>query len=282
MRKLLFLILFIINILILKSQTPLVRNFGYSASIGIADLNLTKFDTQQDLDFMNYLAVYPDEFDWITVKLGIKFDVGEHVSTDLKLLMLDDFFDLGYDAVIKYELNSFFRLGIGSMLIHHYISGFEDFHYYHDPEYIMLDKNYRQFAANDMGIYLRPELNLNVIPGLNLDLYCNIGYSTFLKQDAEFYLKRKLSNEKILYTYETEPTYNPFIKPGIEIKLDLFSIKNQKVGLFCHSAYSLGQKQINYTRSKMVWTYENKVTDRIISPKHDYARLDVDFGVYVR
>jgi len=265
----------------LSAQDSDKQKFELSMTFGLADLNVEKFSPVENIDFLNYLNTYPDYLDFMTVKLGIKYKFSEKLTTDLNLILFDDLVPDNFDISSHYLLNDYFGIGAGTMLYKNYITNFETYHIDSNPDYYIMDGNVRQFKSFDLGFYISPSFRPVYNDRFKAEIKFDLGLSSFLKEETSFYMKRKNSNEKLLYDYKTTMAFHPYINPRVNLKLKAFKINGTSVGFMCNTNLFYSKKAMNYTRSIQVWTPDNATNQDINSPKHSYSRFEIDFGVYL-
>ncbi|MDY0281209.1 MAG: hypothetical protein RBR35_11695 [Salinivirgaceae bacterium] len=266
----------------LKAQTPKIKNRELSFSIGTSNHNVPKFTSNQDLDFLNYVDCDPEYFEYLIVKLGYKFDLTSKISADIKLLLMDDLVPDNYDIIAKYHFNNLIDFGLGSILTKSYISNFEEYQRQSLPDYHLVDDNMQQFKCYEIGFYLTPMVKLIQSEWFQATIKCDMGMASYLKKEVTFYHKKRLSNERMIYNYKTKTTFQPYIKPGVDLQLQAFKTKNTAVGFSLISIFHYGKKSIKYERTIQKWTSQNQVNEPISPPKHTYSKLEINFGFYVQ
>lgn len=280
MRKLLLLIFCFIHFG-LFAQNLAVKNHEFSFSIGLGELDIEKLSPNENLDFINYVYSDPEYTDFVIIKLGYKFDFFSKMSADIKLIMMDDIIPDNYDISVHYFIRPWLGVGVGSMLNKNWITCFEEYQIQALPDYYLVDYNVQQFTAYDVGFYLSPLLKPIDNNIFKLQISCDLGLSSFMKEEAAFYHKKKLSNERLQYHYETNTDYQPYIQPKIEIRLKAFKIKDTSIGFLLNSNYYYSNRSINYFRTIQKWTSENKITEQIESSKHNYSRFEFNVGIFL-
>ena len=281
MRFLFIIILQIVSVR-LFAQGLDVKNKEFTFSFGFSEYNVQKFPANDDLDFLNYAYSDPEILDFGLLKLGYRFDFLSNFSADMKLIMQSDLAPDNYDFFVSYRLNEKFGIGIGSLLTNTYVSYFEEYQYQALPEYYLTDENLRQFKAYDLAFYASPIFLLIQNDRFRATMKCDIGLSSFLKEQAVFYHKRNLSNERLLYYYHTKIAFQPYVNPKVELKLKTFEVKSASVGFLLNTNLFISNRSINYNRSIQQWTADNEQVDKIKSPKHNYSRFEMDFGLYIK
>ena len=278
----LFIVIFQIISVHLFAQGLDIKNKEFTFSFGFSDYNVQKFPANDDLDFLNYAYSDPEILDFGLLKLGYRFDFLSNFSVDMKLIMQSDLAPDNYDFFVSYRLNEKFGIGIGSLLTNTYVSYFEEYQYQALPEYDLTDENLRQFKAYDLAFYASPIFLLIQNVRFRATMKCDIGFSSFLKEKAVFYHKRNLSNEWLLYDYHTKIAFQPYVNPKVELKLKTFEVKSASVGFLLNTNLFISNRSINYNRTIQQWTADNQHVDRIKSPKHNYSRFEIDFGLYIK
>ena len=271
--------LFIGNILF--AQNFKLRNQSVSFSMGVLDYNVQKTPASQNLDFINYLEDYPEGPDYITVKFGYSFDYTSKMTADIQLILMDALVPDNFDISTHYYFNKWLGVGVGSMLHKTYITGIEQFQVQSLPDYYLLDENEYQSKVSDLGFYISPALKPFDTDVFRLLIKCDLGMSSFMKKEVSFYHKKKLSNEKLIYHYETTPAFQAYIQPKMEMRVRTFKIGRSSLGFLVKSNYFYSKKSIHYQRSIQKWVSdENKKTETIQSPKHQYSGLEFEVGVF--
>ncbi|HNZ72040.1 MAG TPA: hypothetical protein PKJ43_05420 [Prolixibacteraceae bacterium] len=259
-----------------------IRNSEFSFSIGTVEYNIEKFPNSIDMDFLNYSNAYPGYFDYAVVNFGHKFDFLSKMSADINLIVMSNLVPDNYDVSVYYHFNKVVALGLGSRLNKFNISYFEQFHLQGFPDYYLVDGNQRQFRVYDLGFYLTPMFKLIRHERFQTTVKFDIGMSSFSEEEAVFYLKRKLSNERMAYHYYTTFSFQPYVNPKLELRLRIFNINDTVVGLLLKSNFFYRYRSMNYNRSIQQWTCENEVYEFIRTPKHKCGRLEANAGLYVK
>ncbi len=195
---------------------------------------------------------------------------------------MDDIIPDNYDISVHYCLRPWLGIGIGSMLNKNWITFFEEYQIQTLPDYYLVDYNVKQFTNHDLGFYLSP-----ILKPINSDIFkiqiaCDIGMSSFAKEEAVFYHKKKFSNERLQYHYQTKTDYQPYIHPKIDLRLKAFKIKDVSFGFLLNSNYYHSDRSINYLRTIQTWTPDNKITEQIEPSKHKYNRFEFNIGIFIR
>lgn len=280
--RLIFSILLQLACFNLLAQKIDIRNSEFSFSLGGVGTRMEKFPSNENLDFLNYADTYPAFFDDVVVNMGYRFVFLSKMSADIKLTVMSDLAPDNYDISVYYHFNKTAGIGIGSMLNKIYISNFEQFQTQLLPDYYLIDDNYRQLKAYDLGFYLTPTFEFIRSDRFQATVKFDIGVSSFLSEEAVFYHKRKLSNERIAYHYNTKNSFQPFFNPKIEMRLRVFNINKTSIGLLLNSNFYHGQRSMNYNRSIQRWTSDNKIDELVKTPKHNYTRFETDIGLYLK
>ncbi len=281
MRLPVFIILLLISFS-LFAQSPIFKNQEFSFSAGIADLYIEKFSPNANLDFINYIDSDPEYPDYIIINLGYKFDFFSKMSVDMKLILMDDIIPDNYDISIHYFLKPWLGIGVGSMLNKNYITYFEKYQLQTLPDYYLMDDNVQQFTTYDLGFYLSPALKPIDNDIFKLILKCDFGISSFMKEEATFYHKKKLSNERKQFRYETKTIFQPYVQPKLELRLRAFKIKQTSFGFLLNTGYYCSNRSIHYVRTVKEWTSEKSKKEEIKPPKHNYSKFELDMGIFVR
>jgi hypothetical protein len=243
---------------------------------------MEKFSANENLDFLNYFGTDPEYVGYAVVNLGYKFDFLSKMSADVKLILMSDLVPDNYDISAYYHLNKTIGIGIGSVLNKVYISGFEQFQAQNLPNYYLVDDNSQQIKVYDLGLYLTPMFKLIRSDRFQTTLKFDLGLASFLKEESVFFHKRKLGNERLSYHYNTNISFQPYINPKIEMRLQAFHINKTSVGLLLNSNFYYSKRSMNYVRSIQRWTSDNEINELVKTPKHAYIQFEIDFGIYVK
>ncbi|HOG19960.1 MAG TPA: hypothetical protein PLY32_03395 [Salinivirgaceae bacterium] len=266
----------------LSAQGFNMRNKEVSFSFGFLNYDVKRLPENENLDFLNYEDTYPGIPDDAVVKFGFSFDFFERMSFDIKAVLMSDLAPNCYDISTHYSLNKMFSIGLGSQLYKLYITGFEQFHIQNFPDYHLMSENVQQFETHDLGFYLSPVVKLVENERFKMRFDFNVGLATFLKESTGFQHKRKLSNERLVYTYNTKISYQPFFNPKFDMSLRAFKIKGTSVGFLLNSNYLIGRRSMNYKRTIQRWTADNETSEDIKLKKRRYTRFEANIGLYVK
>ena len=280
--RLLFITILQIVSVSLFAQGLDINNKEITFSFGFSEYNVQKFPANDDLDFLNYAYSDPEILDFGLLKLGYKFNFLSDFSTDMKLIMQSDLAPVNYDVSVSYRFNEMVGIGIGSMLTNTYVSYFEEYQHQALSEYYLMDENLRQFKAYDLGFYVSPILLPIQNDRFRATIKCDVGLSSFLREQTAFYHKRKLSNERLLYDYHTKMTFQPYVNPKVELRLKAFKVKFISVGFLLNTNFFLSNRSINYNRTIQQWTADNEQINKVKPNKHHYSRFEMDFGLYIK
>ena len=280
MRLFLFVLCFVSGLTLSAQQSP-IRNPEFYATVGVAELDIETFPVRENLDFMNYFDSYPEYLDYIIAKLGVQFDFLEKMSADIRIILMDDLIPDNFNFSVCYHLNKHLGIGAGAMLHKDYITSFGDFHRETMTDYYLTDNNLRQFEAYDLGYYITPVVRPFVTESFRITFRCELGLSSFLKESATFYLKRKRANERRIYNYQTRLGFQPYVKPVLSLKCNVYKGNKASFGLMLSAGLYRSKKSINYDRSIQIWTPGNRTTETIKPPKHRYSRYETDIGCYL-
>jgi len=280
--KIVFVLLFLMYSFSLSAQEFDVRNREFSFTLGAFDHNIEKLQSNANLDFLNYAHSSPEFFDDAIVKFGYRFDFLKRMSADIKVIIMSDLVPDNYDISTCYALNNTFSIGLGSYLNKFYISYFEQFQLQSLPDYYLVDDNSQQFKVYDLGFYLSPVIKLIENERFLTSCKFDVGFSSFLKENAVFYHKRKQSNERLIYYYNTKISYQPYFNPKLEMSLRAFNIKKTSIGFLLNSNYYFSSRNMNYNRIIHKWTSETESDEYIKMPKHRYARFETNLGIYAK
>lgn len=278
MRLLMLFFLCLVNIQILAQKVP-IRNQEFFMTLGFSDFVIDKLQPNENIDFLNYMN---SNNDYIVLKLGYRFDFFSKMSADIKLIMMDDIRPDNYDVSVHYFIKPWVGIGIGSMLNKNFTSEFENFQTQLLPNYHLLDMNAKTFQFYDLGFYVSPTLKPIHTDLVQIQFTLDLGLSSFMKEETDFQHKKKLSNELLLYKYQTELNFQPYIQPKVDVRLNMFNINGAFIGLLLNSNLYYTNKSVNYNRSIQTWTSENNSTKQIMSGKHNYSRLELNAGLFLK
>lgn len=281
MRTLAALITFFIISHNLFAQGLNFKNQELSFSIGVAELDIQKLPSNENLNFMNYINFYPEYADFIIVKFGYRFDFLSNMSADIRLILMDDIIPDNYDISTHYYIKPWFGIGVGSLLNKNFITDtdFQDYQIRRLSDYYLLDYNV-PYKIYDLGFYLSPTLKLIDNGLLEFLIKCDLGMSSLMKTSSTFYHKKKLSNERLIYHYKTKLVFQPYIQPKLDIRLKAFKIKETSIGFMLDTNYFYSKRSINYNRTIQTWTSENSINEQINLPKHKYSRFELNMGIF--
>lgn len=265
-----------------SSQSQGIRNQEFSYTLGVSNLGVERFAQNQNLDFVNYLDSGYAGADFIILKLGYKFDFSKKMSANIKLIMMDDIIPDNYDISMHYFARPWVGIGIGSMLNKNWISDFEQHQLRTLPDYHLMDQNMKQFTVYDLGFYVSPTLKPFDNGAMTLQVTCDVGVSSFMKERATFQHKKKFGNERLQYHYETKADFQPYVQPKVDFQLKLYTNRIATVGLLFNSNYFYTKRSINYYRTIQTWTADNEVIEELKMPKHRYTRLEINVGLFAR
>lgn len=265
-----------------QAQNWEIKNHELSFTVGLFEPTVQQLAPNQNLDFMNYYTPLPSAFDDAVVKLGYRFDLSPKLTADFKLLLFSDLVPDCFDASVVYQPHLMWGLGLGMMRYKEYISYFEEYQKQNWPEFQLIDTNQRQFEVHTTSFYLSPRLKLADFPAFSATLECDLGLSAFSKEQAQFYQKRTLSNERMYMQYSTRRTFQPYVHPQFDARLQLFRIQHTSVGLLLHSNFYYSKRSMSYQRTLQQWTADNTQTETVKPPKHTYTRFEISLGVYVK
>lgn len=277
-----FILIFCLINIGLSAPNSVLKNQEFFFTIGFSEFETEKFLPNENLDFINYVDFDTGYTDYIILKLGYKFDFLSKMSADIKLIMMDDIIPDNYDISVSYFVRPWIGVGVGSMLNKNWITYFEEYHIQILNDYYLLNNNVKQFTAYDLGFYLAPTLKPIDNDIFKFQITCDLGISSFMREDATFFYKKKFSNERLQYHYKTNNNYQPYIQPKIDIRLKAFKIKDASIGFLLNSNYYYSNKSINYFRTIQTWTSENKITEQIKPPKHNYSRFEFNMGMFLK
>lgn len=147
--RLLFSFIFCLINFGLFAQNSGLTNKEFFFTIGIAELEIEKFQPNENLDFINYVDSDHEYTDFVILKLGYKFDFLSKMSADIKLIMMDDIIPDNYDISVYYFARPWIGVGIGSMLNKNWITYFEEYQMQTLTDYYLVDNNVKQFTVYD-------------------------------------------------------------------------------------------------------------------------------------
>lgn len=280
--KIVFVFFLILSCFSLSAQDFDIRNREFSFSVGAYDHNISKLKNTENIDFLNYAHSFPEFFDDAIVKFGYKFEFLKSMSADIKIIIMSDLIPDNYDISTCYNINKTLGIGLGSYLNKFYISYFEQFQLQSLPEYYLVDDNSQQFKVYDLGFFLSPVIKLIKNERFQTNFKFDVGFSSFLKENAVFYHKRKQSNERLIYYYNTKISCQPFFYPKLEMSLNAFNIKKASVGFLLNSNFYFSNRNMNYNRIIQKWTSDNEIDEYIETTKHRYTRFETNVGIYLK
>ncbi len=266
----------------LLAQKMAISNREFSLRLGGRETHMEKFPDNENLDFLNYFYTDPEYLDYALINMGFRFDFLSKMSADLKLIVMSDLIPDNYDISAYYHFNPTFSMGIGSMLCRAYVSYFEQFHVLSMPDYYLVDDNIQQFKAYDLGFFLTPGVNLSPNGWFRATARFDLGISTFLTEESTFHHKKKYGNERIIYHYSTRTSYQPYVRPSVELRLQALTTRRAAAGLVLSSNFYYANRSMDYMRSVQSWTSYEAVNKVIRTPKHTYTRFEADIGLYVK
>lgn len=259
--KIIFVFFLILSCFSLPAQDFDIRNREFSFSLGAFDHNIEKLQRNENLDFLNYAHSSPEFFDDAIVKFGYKFDFLKRMSTDIKVIIMSDLVPDNYDISTCYALNNTISIGLGSYLNKFYISYFEQFQLESLPDYYLVDDNSQQFKVYDLGFYLSPAIKFIENESFQTSFIFDVGFSSFLKENAVFYHKRKQSNERLIYSYDTKISFQPYLNPKLEMSLRALTINKTSIGFLLNSNFYFSHRSMNYNRMIQKWTSDNEINE---------------------
>ncbi|HPW67033.1 MAG TPA: hypothetical protein PLY32_03385 [Salinivirgaceae bacterium] len=280
--KIVFAIFLTLTCVSLSAQGFDMRNKRLFCSLGAFGYNVEKSQEKENLNFLDYMGIDPDDLSGIVLKYGFSFDYLEKMSADIKGILMWGIIPDSYDISTHYAINNMFDIGLGSHLNKFYITGFEQFHKQNFPDYYLIDENIQQLKAHDLGFFISPKIKLIEKEKFQMSFRLDAGVSSFLKENAVFYHKRKLSNERLFYTYNTKISFQPFFYPKFDMSIQAFTIKETTVGFLLNSNFLIGKRSMNYKRTIQRWTADNETTENIKLDKHRYTRFEANVGLYVK
>jgi len=276
-------VLFLLNIQAQdKKQNKLDFDIETSFSIGVKDLYVEQFETTDHIDFLNYVDFDPDYCEDFYLKFGLKYGFFKKMYTDINFTLESDLIPDTFDVSIYYFPKKSIGIGIGSMRNKMYITSYEDFYKGKYPDYYILDDNIRQFINYNTGYYISSLIRPIYNDRLKIDLKLDFGLASFNRKHSSFYLKRKLSNEKLLFDYVLKGKFSPFINPKLNIRLKAFNINKSSIGFLLNSGYYYSKSRFDNKESFYKWTDDDKTIEYIKSPRHTYYQFTTDLGVYLR
>jgi hypothetical protein len=265
------------------AQNQKVGNSVFSFAVSGAKLNVQKFPVGKDLDFLNYIDSETAYFvDYEIVKIGYKFTLNPKTSMDIRVLIMSDLLPDNFDIAVYHHMNGFLSVGAGAMLYKNYISYFEQFLIDNNPDYFLVDENEKQWKQYDLGFYLTPVFMPINTENFRATFKMDVGLSSFLREAAVFYLKKKLSNERQLHHYATKLAFQPYINPKLDASLVVVKVNKAAIGVMAGANFFYAKRRVNYERAIQTWTMDNEVSDLVKTPKHAFSRFEMDLGLFVK
>lgn len=262
---------------VIYSQAQIFKNQEISISLGVGDENIEHI-TNEQLDFLNYAYNEPDVLDYGLFKLAYKFDFLDKMSANIQF----DLIPLCFDISVYYHYNNKLYIGGGLLLKSTYIEDFDQYHKNILPDYYWLNKGSRDLNAKSLGIYGTGIYKLIDNNRFQINVKFDLGILSFLKSKANFSYKKKLSNERLHYHYLSKPSFQPFVRPKINLKLRFFNIKNTSVGMFLNSSYLFAKRRMKYLRTIEKWVVESSESKLYKLPMHYYSFFELNLGLYVK
>lgn len=261
-----------------------VNEVRLSSWFGFRDIECERFAPTEHLDFINYLEAnkeYPED-EYLGLKLFMDFD--GPWQTELAFAFSSGWDVNAYNLKLKYFPSKYIGLSAGILRNPHYIYYFEEYLYNRDLDYytdVRNGSNHKYLVAADKGFMAGLVLPLNY-RFLHLTLHLNGGASSIRPFREDFGQKRINSNFRRDLVFESRESYNWFFFPEATFSMDVFRIKNVRIGIQAQASWFLTQKYLNYTLTTYEWTYDNPIVQQIKSPSHRLERLEYDIGLVVR
>lgn len=265
----------------LVAQNSFFDNHEISLTVGAGKIDVERTSPSQNLDFMNYIYSYPQLGDYAVVKLGYKCQFLSKMSADFKMILMDGLYFDNYDVSTHYFIKPWIGIGAGSMLHKNWITYFEEYHQATLPDYYIHDENVRQFTAYELGVYISPTVKLFDKKNVSFQFTCDIGISSFMKEETDFYHKKKLSNKRMYFNYETKTKFQPYIHPKMDINVKVLNGNMMYLSLIGNASYYSVNRSIDYNRTTQLWTAENESIEQVTSPKHSYTRFELNVGTAI-
>lgn len=231
-------------------------------------------------DFLNYIDAEGFNGDLIYIGFQGKVNVKEKYKVSAIVGMYSDLAPVNYIISAVYYPKE--KIGYGASFIGYpeYISDyFQHFNIYAPGLFPDLNTNYRQQRVYNYGFAVGPEYSIKS-PKVELLLRLHAG----LRRESVFsdglYQKRVDDNYIVRYNFETSQGFSPYLFPEVECNFKLFSKNSKEIGVRLHLAGEFTQRKMDYTKTTMEWTPEQKQIERITSAKRNYSKYDLDFGIY--
>lgn len=269
----------------LKSQDKLIEKYSFSNWIGLRYIECDSFPDGDNLDFLNYLydinenAISPD---YGYLGLATHLWWRRNWELDIKLAIYDDFIPNQMNITVQYYPLKNLGVNFGIYGYHQLINEFNLYHRHTDTGfYGDTDQNYLQRSLYDIGIIGGPVIALEG-KRLSGTFKLNAGLGTFMTFSESISQKKLNSNFRREYAYTTKKTPAFFFFPELAAVYDIIRFSHATLGIQVQASFYLANRSINYTRRTFNWVSENPAEEEIISPKHHYYKIDVDFGICLR
>lgn len=270
------------SLLAIISTLTYSQNIKKTISIFVG--NQGKFCGQTTLnsnpDFLNYIDA--DGFNGDLIYIGFlgKFNIKDRYRVSAHVGMYSDLAPVNYIISAAYYSNE--KIGFGTSFIGYpeLISDyFKHFNIYVPGLFPDLNPNYRQQRIYNYGFAVGPEYSIS---RSKIDLLLRIHAG--IRRESVFsdglYQKKVDDNYIVRYNFKTTPSFSPYLFPEIEYYFKLFNKNAKQFGVRIHLAGEISRRKIDYTKTTMQWTQEQKSVEHITSVKHSYSKYDIDFGIY--
>ncbi|HPR33023.1 MAG TPA: hypothetical protein PLK12_13040 [Prolixibacteraceae bacterium] len=279
MKNILFLLpLLLIFRMELKAQDSL-QSLELSITLGYRDFAVERFQTGPDIDFLNYAKREKMEL-LSAIGIGAEYRSNGKFHVALKGYIHSNLQPEEFEFFSDYFFTPNLGLGLGAFLKTFYISNYGVFHTDTYPGYIDRDQNGRQFHVQDLGFSLSPVFRLDLFSRLEFLLHCDLGLASFLKEEDTFFMKKIYSNEIQFINYQSEIAFHPYVNPRFDLRMTLLDGKMGRLGILFKANYFYSKRSMDYHRSVQNWTAENRLDQKVETPRHAFSRLDINFGVF--
>jgi len=247
---------------------------------GAQGISCDSFPDGSNIDFLNYIE--KDDFSGNCAYIGFagSAKVGEKVLCSVLVGMYSDLSPVNYNVSASYSLFRFIGFGASFLGYPQLIDRYDMYHWNTDVGmYANLNPNYRQRRLYNLGFAAGPQLNYkNKWININMKLHAGVRWTRSL-EDA--ILQKQIAGNYIrLISYETSNSPSLYFFPEVKVGIKLFRISETSIGLRSRFSSEITQRFINYSVISSEWTLDNSSESYIKSPKHNYSKIDFDFGIY--
>lgn len=246
--------------------------------------NYSESILSSDLDIMNYFYE-PDDLKWDyqVAKIGYRWNLDSIRIIEFNWICMDDFYFDNFDLTYYHLKNEKFGIGAGAFVNKIYL--------YEDrivSRLTDLNPNFKAKSVSrldelfDFGFYVTPKYTPLNTSKYSLDLYCDVGLSSFHLNDQQVQLKKEFANEVRQIEFESKTNYQFYVNPRFDLRLYPFNFKKFKMGFVFNSNYYLQSKKLVIKEKTRQWTYSNVSESKIYPPNHKYSRLEFDAGLSFR